>query len=363
MPHLLKNIDCPEPLGGATVEWYGWIKGLLANGHEVGVLTFKGAKEYIGKDIEFDILETYVLNEGIPKLRWVYKRYPALINSVKEYNPDYIVQECAGYLTGMMAYIGKKLKIPFIYRVANDMDTDDRYKERLSKCEQIIYQYGLNNSNFIICQNNYQYEKLRRKFPEKKVTTLHNPCYYCCEELRNVKIKSNKKYIAWLGIYQYQKNLPALYEIVKSSQDIEFRIAGKIVADVDTNTKSALNLLKKCKNVKFVGFLKRTEVIPFLTSAFALLNTSHYEGFSNTFLESLLAGTPIVTTSNIDPDNIIADNNLGLIAKNYSEIPGLLSLLVKKDDYNHLSQRCIEYVLENHDPKLLAKKFIENLNE
>ena len=40
-------------------------------------------------------------------------------------------------------------------------------------------------------------------------------------------------------------------------------------------------------NIKFVGFIPRNEISSFLGDAYLLLNTSFYEGFSNTFLESL----------------------------------------------------------------------------
>jgi len=358
IPYLIKDID--YPIGGAAVEWYAWINGLIANNHEIGMLTFKGAKEYIGKSVDFDIVETYGLDEGIPKLRWLYKRYPAIFRAAKQYNPNYLIQECAGFITGLMAFIGKRLNIPFVYRVANDMDTDNRYKDRLSRFEQVLYQYGLKHANSIICQNKYQYENMIKKYPLKKIAIIHNPFYYN-SELPEIKKSTEREYVAWLGLFQHQKNLPALFEVAKNLKDIEFRITGEPQNHLDDVTKAALNLLKQCKNVKFMGYLKRKEIIPFLSQAYALLNTSHYEGFSNTFLESFLSGTPIVTTCKVDPDNIIANNNLGSVTKDYAEIPDLLVTLMKNRDYDDIAQRCRKYVLEHHNPKILAQKFVESL--
>ena len=45
LPKLLKDSDSIS--GGAASEWYSWIKGITANGHEFVLLTFKGANEYI----------------------------------------------------------------------------------------------------------------------------------------------------------------------------------------------------------------------------------------------------------------------------------------------------------------------------
>ena len=362
MPDLIKGKD--HSGGGATVEWYAWIKGFVANGHRVGVLTSKGAKNYVGKALDCDIVETYDLNEGIPKMRWIHKRYPALLSAVQEYKPDFLVQECAGYYTGIMAHIGKRVNIPFIYRVANDMDTDKRLEDRLPKFEQLIYAYGIKHAEAIICQNAYQYDQMKKQYPQKKLAIVHNPYYYD-GEFPDIKLQNEKKYVAWIGIFQYQKNLPLLFEIVKSLPGIEFRIAGKLMnkRPLDENTGEALRLLEESKNVKFVGYLTRTEVIPFLSKAYALLNTSQYEGFSNTFLESFFAGTPIVTTSRVDPDNIIDNHGLGRAVKSDGELAAALALFINQNeaDYNSIVRQCRKHVIEKYNPGFLARKFIENI--
>ena len=360
LPYLIK--DANHPVGGATVEWYAWIKGFTANNHKVGVLTWKGATEYIGKPTECDILESYNPKGGIPRLNLLYK-YPSILNTIKQYQPDYLVQECMGPETGIMAYIGKKLNIPFTYRVATDISADGRYKKTIPKHIQLFFRYGLKNSQAIICQNNYQYENLKKKFPNKKISIIHNPYYYE-GVLPQIKKHTERKYIAWMAIFKYQKNLPALYECVKKLPDIEFRIAGTAKASgyLDEKTRMALDALKKCENANFVGYVKRFDVIPFLSEAYALLNTSHIEGFSNTFLESFAAGTPIVTTQRVDPDNIIANNNLGNVANDYSEIPELLTSLFKDKNYNNIAQRCRNYVTEKHNTKILAQQFIREIS-
>lgn len=358
LPYLIRDEN--YPIGGTTVALYGLIKGLIQSNCKVGVLTWKGARNYVGRSIDFDIVETFKLNEGIRRLRWVYKIYPSFFRAIRDYEPNYLIQSCAGVETGAMGLISKRLNIPFIYRVANDMDADHRYRERLNFTEQLIYRYGLKRSDAIFCQNTYQYEHFKRQFPQKKIMIIYNP-FNCENREKKINNYSKRKYIAWVGIFQYQKNLASLFDIVKASPALEFRIAGKQRPNLDKETKGALINLKECKNVRFLGYLKRKEILPFLSNAYALLNTSYYEGFSNTFLEAFAAGTPVITTSKVDPDNIISKNNLGLIAKEYTEIPHLLSSLVNDKDYNEFTKRCRRHVIENHDPSVIAKKFVESL--
>ena len=103
--------------------------------------------------------------------------------------------------------------------------------------------------------------------------------------------------------------------------------------------------------------------MPFLANAYALINTSIIEGFSNTFLEAFASGTPVITVSSVDPDNIIAKNKLGIVKKNHTElVDGINSLLMTKH-YQDIVLRCRKYLTENHDPDILGKKFIAYLKE
>ena len=361
LPYLLKGAD--YPVGGAAVEWYAWIKGLEANNCKVGVLTWKGAKEYLGNTSSVKLIEGYNPKVGIRKLRWFYHRYPRLLRAIKDSRPDVIMQECAGTTTGIFAHIGKKLKIPFVYRVANDIETDDRYKERLSNHERILFRYGLKRSNGIFCQNTYQFKNLKEKYPDKKLFIIHNPFYHD-GKLPDIVKRDGRSYVAWIGVFQHQKNLPVLYSIAKELENIEFRIAGRArSSELDGETLDALKNLRKCNNVKFVGYLNRKEIPDFLSRAFVSLNTSHYEGFSNTILESLAAGTPMVTTKHNDPDNIIFINKLGAVAEGFSGLKHALNRSIYSAEYDILTKRCRRYLLEHHDTKILSKQFVHNLLE
>jgi len=355
LPYLIKDADMP--VGGAAVEWSNWIKGFQQIGDDIGVITWKGANDYISNiDIGYDLVETFLPNEGVRYVRILNVRLPHYIRAIKKYKPDVVIQGCAGITTGLLCIACKVTGVPFVYRVANDMDADDRHKERMSSLEANLYRFGIANSSAIICQNSYQKEKYKKKFPNKHITILYNP-YDVSAGLHENEL-TNRKYVAWLGVFQKQKNLPALYQITQSLPNIEFRIGGKSSSSgVDDDTKIALSKLEKLPNVKFEGYIKRTQIGKFLSGAFLLLNTSHYEGFSNTFLESFASGTPIVTTRNVDPDHIIEKKRLGEVSDNYDEIPSLIDDMWKRNIKVDLSDHCKAYLKNNHDHILQATKF------
>jgi len=97
-----------------------------------------------------------------------------------------------------------------------------------------------------------------------------------------------------------------------------------------------------------------------LKDALCLLNTSLFEGFPNTFLEALSVGTPIVTMRNIDPDNIINKNNLGIVCDDDSAIISALSN-IHNFDYSNFHSHSRKYLTENHNPENLVRKLLTKL--
>jgi glycosyltransferase involved in cell wall biosynthesis len=358
LPYLIRDIN--YPVGGATIEWFSWIKGITENNCQVGILTWKGAKDYISHEVPFDIVETYKLSGGIPKIRWIYDRFPSMIKAVKNYNPDFIISECAGFDTGNMAMISKLTSTKFVYRIASNMETDGGYKTILSKAEQLGFEFGISMADIVLCQNEYQYKNIKLKYPQKECLVIHNPFYVKHSQNSNGD-HNRKEYVAWLGNFRYQKNLMALLKTVESLPNTEFKIAGMPLPNIDQETSLALNKLKTCKNVNFLGYLKRTEVLPFLSKAKLLLNTSRIEGFSNTFLEAFSVGTPVITLTHIDPDNIISKNNIGRVVDNTSKLSNEITNLINDDNYHSFSKNCKKYLIDNHNPSVLSKKLIEYL--
>lgn len=360
MPHLLK--DTQGTIGGAAVQWVAWFKGLKENGHEVGLLTWKGALDYINKDLNFDIIESYDPEKSISKHHLFTNKIYNIYKAIKTYKPDYLIQASAKIDTGILSLIAKLLGVPFIHRIAHDTHVDERIHTMVSKKGVIIFKFGLKFSDFILAQNSYQYEKLRMQYPRKKIFKLHNPFEIETVE-SEILPRSERSYIAWVGNFRYMKNMTALLKVAKELSKIKFKVAGMEYENVDSETKIAVIELKKLSNVEFVGYQKRSEIKFFFLHAIALLNTSHFEGFSNTFLEAWSCGVPVLSTKNVNPDNIITKYNLGKVVNEYSGLVKCIEEIIALDDrqYEALSQTCYNYVKEYHDPKKLAAQFVDYL--
>lgn len=365
IPDLL--VDKGLSTGGASVRQLAIAVGLTRVGQEVGILTWKGAKDFVNRELEFELVESYPPKGGIRFLRVIYYNFLKCYQAVKKYSPDYLFTKGSNLNSGVLALVAKLLGVPLVYIVTNDKDVDDRYKVGLKGIARRSYEYSLKVMKVVICQNAYQMKSIKSNYPGKKYFIVHNP-YYHSKPLPEMQLRTQRSYVAWLGVFSHQKNLPDLVKIVQQCPNIPFKVAGSVPSGtmsksrgLDDASRIALKKLKQCPNVELMGFLKRNEVPIFLSKAVVLLNTSHYEGFSNTFLESFAVGTPVITRQDIDPDSIISNNGLGTTVAHYDHAPSAIRDLFQIEDYKSISEKCRDYLKVNHSVISIAKQIVQGL--
>ena len=350
--------------GGACVQLHSTALGFKEIGCDVNVLVTKSSNK-LKNYSKYNIIELYDKNKGIKFFKWFYYRLPRIIKIMKINRPEIIIQQCAGVNTFLYAIMAKIMNAKFVYWVANDMEVDGRLTDKiiqlgsfkkyvLSNFTILSYKIGLSLSDLIICQNNYQLKHINKKNYKKSVV-IYNA--FEIDNINNSPKHHKREYIAWAGKFVYQKNLPDLYYIANNNPNLSFKIAG-IPGDsnVDKKTLKALDDLKLLDNISFVGQLPKEELILFLSKAKFLLNTSHYEGFSNTFMEAFSVGTPVITLG-VNPDNILNKHKLGFVAtkENFSE---LIENNLATFNYTEFYNNANIYLKEFHDNKTVTKNIL-----
>tara|TARA_Y100001980_G_C14553906_1_gene339775 strand:+ start:1390 stop:2493 length:1104 start_codon:yes stop_codon:yes gene_type:complete len=356
-PGIVKLLKNPRyPSGGATVQALCWARALRKKGYDVGIIS----NEIVQINSEFELIYTYKESQKDSKLLWINYKYEILKEKIISYNPDYVYQAGAGFVTWVVSSIARNNNIKFIHRIANDVDTDRRIKKRLGVFNRAFYLNGLKGADIVLCQNMKQLFNLRKYYQIKNAHVLHNPIEIVRGKNFNVQ---KSKYIAWLGIFQFQKNLPGLYKIAKSLPMYRFAIGGDInPANKDLQVKKCVEKLKGLPNVIFKGYIDRSQISNFLSEAYILLNTSHFEGFSNTFLESWKAGTPVFSLKSVDPDDVISKHKLGLTFDRISDFSSSIIEFIEGDKKREYSDRCFYYVSQHHSDKDLVNKFLSKLD-
>ncbi len=284
-----------------------------------------------------------------------------VLAAARAYRPDIIIQGARGVGTAIMAFVADQLRVPFVYRVVSDADVDERYKIGLRHYEWLSYSWARQRTAAFLCQNRYQRDQLAARFPGTPIHVIHNPIVVA-EDATTPLPRPERRYVAWLGVFRHPKNLPLLLRVAQELPELEFRVAGMLSRDADQATVDAVNGLRDLPNVQLVGYVRRADIRSFLSEAALLLCTSHYEGFSNAFLEALAVGTPVVTRRLVDPDSIVLSHALGASAHE-STLSKSAKMVwdMDENEYGTLAGRCQTYVKANHSPMVKAHELIAAL--
>lgn len=350
-----------NPMGGAVVETFVWMKAI----DQLGFLVYQFREGGDNREIEPDfswikMVTIFDPKKGLKWLRWAYYRFPFIYKKLKEVKPHFFYESIPSWSTYFSILICRSLGIKVILRVANDNMLDERIFLTHSKFEQNLINRSFALADYILPQNKFQFERLRENFPDRKIKMLYNP-FILSEQFSKAK-SFNVGYIAWVANFRYQKNMRLLYDIASTLPQMLFKVAGQVLPNPDEETWMYLDKLKTLDNVEFVGVIKRDDILQFFEQSMFLLNTSRYEGFSNTFLEAMATGTPILTTHYVNPDNIIDEFNLGFIYNGPDDLKSFFGEL-KAKDYEALSENCVNYITKFHGHLEIGKNLIEFLEQ
>ena len=353
-------VEGGNPSGGSVIATMVWMNALKELGHDIILSKIENDPRPILK--KYSWIETYPIyntEKGIPKIRWLTYRFPKIFYALKLSKCHYLFESIPSWSSFLLGILCQRLGIKHIIRISNDLILNNSNNIRYSYFERQLISFGFRMCDFIITQNEYQYQTLKERFPNKKILKISNPIVL---DNRFLNSKHNfSGYLAWLANFRSAKNMELLYNIAIKCKKEQFKIAGEPLQPLDEETAEYLPKLKALPNVEFLGKLNRDEIHSFLFNAKFLLNTSRYEGFSNTFLEAMQVGTPILTTKKVNPDEIISQYDLGLIYENEEDLKQKMAS-ISETDYTIKSQNCVDYLKRNHDHLELGRRFLNFLD-
>lgn len=351
-------VEGGEPKGGAAVQTLVWMHAFKDLGFDIQQVIYENEKR--PKKKEYEWVETIpVYNPNLRRIRsWYTYKLPAYFNAFKKAKCDYIYSSIPKWYFFYFNFFCKILGIKHIIRIPSDEMVDERIFLTESKIDNFFIQQSFRTADLILAQNEYQFVNLKRKFPKQKIIKIYNPTIINKEYL---KVKTGLTgHIAWIANFRHRKNMALLLKIAALLPNEKFKIAGIPLLPLDEETHGSIEKLKSLKNVEFLGNVERGDILDFLSKAKFLLSTARYEGFSNTFLEAMCTGTPVLTTDTANPDDLIGKNKLGYAYKEENEISRVIADLTE-EEYFKWSKNCVEYVKENHDYQYLGKKLLKHI--
>ena len=211
-------------------------------------------------------------------------------------------------------------------------------------------------TSIIVTQNTFQQNLLKTKYDREglKISQLTE---FVKEE--NISKIGYPLRVLWVANFKPLKRPELFLEVVREMSGLdEFKF--EMIGRSDEKYKDLLkNSESNFCNFKYLGEITNEEVNESLLKADVLVNTSVYEGFSNTFVQAWMRKT-IVLSMNSNPDEIITTQNIGYVCPTINHIIDCLhSLSVNKNLREEMSQKAYNYAVKNHSLKKGIKKIID----
>jgi glycosyltransferase involved in cell wall biosynthesis len=336
--------------GGAEVQLYLLAKELASdNSLEVN---------FIVADYGQPELEVYAgvkvwrsLNFKTNRLRQIL----AFFSVFRRVGAQIYIQRTLTVFSGPMAGYCRLRKKKLVYMVSHDSETDNSHKVYKKVITRFLANLTFRLATVVVVQNQYQQQQL--KINKKRDSLLLQSSYEIKDE-----VQPRGEYILWVARSMPWKR-PELF--LKLAQNFPQEKFVMICPPATDNPQLSEQIEKEAlaiSNLKFVKFVPFAEIDNYFAGAKIFVNTSVYEGFPNTFIQAAKNKIPILSLQ-VNPNDFITRYQCGCFCQDSFDLLNqrLQELLANPGLYQSMSAKAYQYAKENHDLKLNAKIFREEI--
>ncbi|MFW9989147.1 MAG: glycosyltransferase family 4 protein, partial [Candidatus Odinarchaeota archaeon] len=336
----LFNRDRDIPFGGKEVQFYLLSRELSKN-KDLLITIITGDNKLKSRRIElYNNIKIYI---SLPTKNTIKNKLKGLIYfllTLIQVNPDVVIQRGGNILTGLCTFYSKLLKKKFIFSIAHRNDIIKKGKHGLNR---FFHWFGINNTDYIIAQNNEQIQEYEH-WKERKI--LNMKVIKSGYEIKNFSVEE-KRYILWISRAERWKKPELFMEIADKFPKKEFIMICPKAQD-KIYWKTISDIASKKANLKFLNFIPFHEIDKYFREAKIFINTSSYEGFPNTFIQSFKNKTPVISLS-VNPDNILIRHKIGIFCNdNLKKLElSIKQLFENQELYNMYSKNAFNYAKKN----------------
>ncbi|MCC5958846.1 MAG: glycosyltransferase [Rhodobacteraceae bacterium] len=339
LPALVPE-DGAQDIGGAEVQQrllgyafahHGWAVRFVCQGS--------------GKREPFQLAENITIDfsfddtSGMPGLRFLHPRLTGMWQALKRADADVYYLRGATYLTSVVAHFCKRYGRAFVFAGASDANFDPGLLAMKSVRDKFLYEYGLRRADLITVQSERQARLLSENHALPGVVVRN-----LWDQRARATPTGKRTLILWVAMFRKLKQAEHFVRLASFFPEEHFLLVGGPNRNEPDYYNHIVQMTSSLNNVEMTGFLAPEETDMYFERAKALVNTSTYEGFPNTFLQAWSRGVPCL--SYVDPDDLISSQGLGETATSEAElVSGLKKILARQNDY---SEGIVSYFNQQH---------------
>jgi len=272
-------------------------------------------------------------------------------------NADVYVGRTANKMINLTAWFGGVFNKKIVYMMAHDWDSQLTGFSKRSSVNRKLFHQGLKKVDLVMAQTKKQQKRLEKNFgkPSVLMRSLAKPT--------RLKKRLKRDLILWVGRSDDWKRSLSFIKLAQALLKERFVMVCRQGNDANLFYQAS-NLAVEQDNLKFYPVVSIEEIIKLFQRAKIFVNTSTAEGFPNTFLQSGLVKTPVLSLK-VNPDNYLNQFNCGLVAKNSQKLlVKYCRQLIKNSQLRKImGKNHYDYVRKNHSLKNVEifKQAIEKL--
>lgn len=262
--------------------------------------------------------------------------------TLKRINPDLVLLRGANRYLYILHRVCKMLKIKLCFFGASDVNfIPGKDIINSSSRNTKLYRRALGRINYIVTQNDSQYEKLLENYGKQSIIIPN----IWIDSITS-RIQDKEFDVIWVSNLRPLKRAEWVIELANRKPNINILMVGGAV------DKEYYRLIERqskgVENLTFMGPMKEVEVNELISRSKILLCTSEYEGFPNTFLQAWAKSVPVIST--VDPSGVITNNKLGIVGDCFDDIyTSINQLLNDSDMYNGYCESIYNYFRNIYD--------------
>lgn len=349
LPVLAKEYNS-HGIGGEQVQHTLLAKALTRAGHEVSMVVYDYGQDDGARWDDVTTYKAYRASSGLPVVRFIHPRWTGVWAALRRADADVYYTSCAGMHLGLLAMFCRKHNKRLVFRLASDSDCEpDKLLVKYWR-DKKLYEYGLHRCDVILAQSERQQAAMLRNYGILSVVAempVESP-----EEL--IPYESRSIDVLWVSNIRQLKRPDLYLQLAKELPDIGFHMIGGPMSGSHELYEKVIAASSSISNLKFHGRVPYHDVGPMYGQAKVFVNTSDTEGFPNSFLQSWIHGTPVV--SFFDPDATIKREKLGCAVTSLDEMKASIrTLLGNRNVFEETSARCSTFMeLHYGDSRILA---------
>ena len=259
-------------------------------------------------------------------------------------------QEAVSWGTLLVALFCSSHKRTFVYRTANQGESDGTYFNR-KRLLKTAFSRSLHKAGAVIVQNEIDKENLHDSVGIDSMVIPNG------QRLLESG-QSKRDTILWVGRSTPLKRPELFVKLSEHFPDENFTMICQ-QATGDENYQDLLAEADKVDNLQFIQAVPFADISSYFQRAKVFVNTSDSEGFPNTFVHACNCAAPILSLK-VNPDDFINRYNCGMSCDDdWQRMIESLKTMLQENRYVELGENGKKYVEERHDLAKIIKQYKE----